>query len=95
MFKNNFSTIKEDVSLHQKCTRFGSTFHLLDHENALTYLKLRSEGCKRGSAKHFSTKTYCRADGTKDKDGPVGFRVLKVKKPLTTTPNVKPNSNLI
>jgi len=85
--KEQLQVHRHDMSMYKSCARFGSGYKLLDHENALTYLKLRSEGCHRRNAKSFSTKIYCKVDATKETDGPVSKRILQVKKPGITTPN--------
>ncbi len=81
---------KEELSLNRKCTRFtATTSQTLDHQNALVYLKLRQDGCKKNLAKYFSSKDYCKVDTTKHKDGPIGCRTLKFKKNDRPTQNVK------
>ena len=87
--KEHLEILRHDMSMYKKCSRFGSGYKVLDHENALTYLKLRSEGCHRKNAKSFSSKVYCKVDATKEIDGPVSHRVLQVRKPIITTPNVE------
>jgi len=89
MYKQNHAkTTKEEIPLHRKCTRFGRDYTLVAHQNALVYLKLRDDGCKRRVAKKFSSKSYCKVDSTKQKDGPIGHRVLNLQKPLYTEPSV-------
>jgi len=48
-------------------------------KNANVFLKLREEGCPKKAAIVFSSKESCRHDSTKLQDGPIGFRVLKLK----------------
>jgi len=76
MTDKNYPKIqKEELSLNRKCTRFSAhSSNLLNHQNALIYLKLRSDGCKKNLAKYFSSKDYCKVDTTKAKDGPIGFK---------------------
>jgi len=79
---------QEDFTIYKTCARFNSNYKLLDHENALVYLKLRDDGCQKRKAKKFSSKVRCRADVTRTKDGPLGFKTLNVKKPILSPQNV-------
>lgn len=91
---NNFSQFtpkKDDSHVQKQCTRFhSSSARLANPNSAIIYLKLRNDGCSKRKALNFSSKAYCRVDTTKDKDGPIDFKKLKVKKnPGTITFKVK------
>lgn len=60
------------------CTRFNETHRDIGVINAMIYLKLRNEKCKRNESLTFAGKTYCRVDSTKQVFGPPGKPLLHV-----------------
>lgn len=71
------------------CQKFNSFKTEPDSENAVTYVSLRKQGCPLKKAVHFCSKSLCRNDSTKIKDGPSDFRVLRVKPASKVQINVK------
>lgn len=71
--KNTFRAFKT-------CMRFNSLSTQPDEKDAIIYLKLRSNGCDIKSAKRFVTKKICMVDTTREYEGPIKSRTLKVKK---------------
>jgi len=78
-----------EIHIPRHCTRFKhGAQRTISQEGPMIYLKLRAEGCKRKDALHYSSKSYCRTDVTKEKTGPPNFRHLKIKKnPFMPTTN--------
>jgi len=65
---------------HKLCLRFNSERKpMRDYKDAVAYLSLRNSGCPRKEAIMFAAKSNCRFDTTKSKDGPRGFRSLKLQ----------------
>ena len=60
------------------CTRFNDANNNITVSNAMIYLKLREEQCKRKDALRFAGKNYCRIDSTTPVFGPPDKRILKI-----------------
>ena len=59
--------------IKKSCQRFKSQsdiYYDFECDKAITYLKLRSEGCDKKIAAQFSSKPFCRIDTTRLKFGP-------------------------
>lgn len=88
MRQKNFS--KKVDSNPLTCNRFTSGKRDISVQNALVYLKLRDEGCKRKAALSFGGKSFCKFDSSVEKAGPPSFRVLPLaKKQPQLTHNVE------
>lgn len=82
--------LKEDGPLLRKCTKFNPFYRgWSDPSKAVTYLKLRKDGCARHDAITFCSKAVCKTDSTKVVDGPSKCRTLKTKKFDLVTYNVR------
>lgn len=71
---------KKNECIPKDCTKFNPYFKGIDIKNAIAYLKLRTDGCPKQSALQFCSKTVCKCDSTKVRDGPSNFRTLKIRK---------------
>lgn len=71
---------KKTECIPKDCSKFNPYFKNIDIKNAIAYLKLRTDGCPKQSALQFCSKTVCKSDSTKDRDGPSNFRTLKIRK---------------
>jgi hypothetical protein len=74
------------------CTRFNENHRENGVSNAMIYLKLRNEKCKRQESLTFAGKTYCRVDSTKQVFGPPGKPLLHTTGP---TPKITHNVSMI
>lgn len=86
---HNTERSEEAFGVFKTCSRFNSLYSHIDEKNAIVYLKLRSDGCDRKTAKNFISKRICMVDTTREKEGPVTSRTLKVRKnPYSWTTHV-------
>ena len=83
---NRFESPKEDEIIQKTCSKFNKFYkETINPRKAITYLKLRDDGCIKKKALLFCSKPTCRVDCTKIIDGPSNCRSLKdMKKPLLT-----------
>lgn len=71
------------------CAKFKYRYKgISEKDQAILYLKLRSESCPKFEANLFAAKPTCKVDSTKTFDGPSKCRVLKVKGNSNLTVNV-------
>lgn len=76
--------------LLRPCARFKYCYRgLAEIDQAVLYLKLRSESCPKFEANLFAAKATCKVDSTKKIDGPSKCRILKVKGHSNLTVNVR------
>ena len=61
------------------CTRFNEQYKDIEITNAMMYLKLRDESCRRREAMAFASKSFCRVDSTQQNFGPPNKRIIKVE----------------
>ena len=66
-----------------KCIRFQELEKMLDKDSryeptqAITFLKLRDDGCDKKTALKFSVTPRCKVDGTLKKAGPAQCQTIK------------------
>lgn len=71
---------KKRETFPKECTKFNPIFKKVDTKSAVAYIKLRDDGCPKKDALAYCTKTICKMDSTKTRDGPTSFRKLKIRK---------------
>jgi hypothetical protein len=71
---------KKREVIPKNCTKFNPYFKNIEIKNAIAYLKLRHDGCPKKDAMNYCSKTVCKHDSTKTRDGPSNFRKLKIRK---------------
>ena len=62
------------------CHKLEKYKKLTNIENCYRYVELLEKKCKSKKALNFSQKKYCKYDSTKKKEGPINFKILKVRK---------------
>lgn len=72
---------------NRHCFKLSPHDSVLTVNHAMTYLRLRDNGCTKEEAMHFSSKQRCRTDSTKVYDGPPGHRVMKRSSNFKEGPN--------
>ena len=76
-------------TLQKHCTKF-KRFYGFESDNRVPviYMHLKSKGIPKIDALKFCSKNICKTDSTKKKDGPVNYRILKIKPNPYNTINV-------
>ena len=87
--KENSKSDSDPCLLQNRCGKFNPFYkNNADNKRAVVYMKLLKEGCPRVKAMHFTSKSICKTDSTKKKDGPNDFRILNILSYFSTEENI-------
>ena len=67
-----------NYEMGKKCCRIVKDETNRDIQKALSYFKLRTDGCPAKESLSFCTRRICKVDSTRIKDGPPNHRTLSV-----------------